>query len=128
MVLSLAHMATSSMYLLPDIQPLLDSINFGTLKAELKYYKQAIPSPFGMALYHDISQVTPKMFLEDHGLGRHEGVDITGEAVEQLAKNISIASKIYNFHRLFEIDRTKKFHYQRDKALTNMQQLGVFEK
>ena len=62
MVSSLAHMATSSMYILPDIPPLLDSTEFGNLKPKLTYYQQAIPSAFGMPLYHAISQVSPVHF------------------------------------------------------------------
>ena len=128
MVSSLAHMATSSMYILPDIPPLLNSIEFGDLKPKLTYYQQAIPSAFGMPLYHAISQVSPNTFLDDHALGRHDGIDITGKAVEQLAGNIGLANLIYDMHRLFEVDANKKYHYQRDEAHQQMVKLGVFAK
>ena len=101
---------------------------FEDWRAELTYYKQAIPSPYGLPLYHEVTNVTALSFMQDHTtVPNNNSIDISGKAVDRLASNICLANAIYDIHRLFEADPDKLFHYQNVQSHEAMKQLGVFD-
>ena len=124
---ALMKIYTSMVFTNPTIPDDIDEWDFGALKALITYVDQNIPSPFGMPPYHEFKVITPKTFLEDHSLGRFDGVDVSGNTVEQLASNIILARKIYDLHRLFEIDSETPFKYQNLDAHKAMALLRIFE-
>lgn len=124
-----ADIITSLLFLLANIPKDHDIVIYPDSDVPVTYDKQMIPAPMGMPDYHKEPTMCGASFLIDNSYGFNPNPDMSGASVEEYAKRIWFASKVYSQHRYFgKLSEGTRHHYQSDESHDAMIRLNLFEK
>ena len=124
-----ADIITSLLFLLANIPQDHNMIIYPDSKVPVTYYNQMIPAPMGMPNYHLEPKMSGASFLITSSTSYNSNPDMTGASVEEYAKCVWFASKIYAQHRYFgKVSEAVRHPYQTDASHDAMTKLKLFDR
>ena len=124
-----ADIITSLLFLLANIPKDHHMIIYPDTDVSVTYNNQLIPAPMGMPDYHLEPPMCANSFRIDSSSSYNSQPDMSGKAVEEYAKRVWFASKLYAQHRYFgKVSESNRHHYQSDASYNAMIQLNLFNK